>query len=263
MQLSQENAPVGVFDSGLGGLSVLKRLTAELPGEDFLYFGDSANAPYGTKTREQVCTLARAAAARLCAGGAKALVVACNTATAAAIGVLREENPDLPVIGMEPALKPAALCRPHPRVIVMATPMTLHEEKFAALYGHYAPLGNITVLSCPGLAEFVERGEVDSPALRRTLAALLTEPLSAGCDAIVLGCTHYPFLRGAIRALAGEEVLIFDGCEGTARETRRRLSESGLLSRREGGGRVTLESSLDTPALRTAYETLLRPGVTV
>ena len=169
--MERTELPIAVFDSGLGGISVLRALVQRLPGEDFLYFGDSANAPYGVRPAEEVRRLTQDVIARLYDRGIKAAVIACNTATSAAIGPLRAAFPDIPVIGIEPALKPAVAH--HRRVLVLATPLTLREEKFAALMQQCAGCAEITPLPCPELVEFVERGELDSPALTAYLARQL------------------------------------------------------------------------------------------
>lgn len=231
--------PIAVFDSGLGGISVLRALVQRLPGEDFLYFGDSANAPYGVRPAAEVRRLTQDAITRLYDRGIKAAVIACNTATSAAIGPLRAAFPDIPVIGIEPALKPAVAH--HRRVLVLATPLTLREEKFAALMHRCAGCAEITPLPCPELVEFVERGEIDSPALTAYLDRQLG-PYAGRVDAAVLGCTHFPFARRAIRAALGGAAL-YDGSDGTARETLHQLVRRGWV---RGGscGTVTLENSL-------------------
>ena len=231
---------IGVFDSGLGGISVLKHLIRVLPEEKFLYFGDSANAPYGTKTREEVRELSFAAARKLMEKGIKALVVACNTATSAAINDLRAAFPELIIVGIEPALKLAADKFPGGALGVMATPMTLREEKFANLMGRYEGSCRVYKLPAPGLVELIEGGKADSAetdALLKTLFASCPEKL----DALVLGCTHYPFATESLRRVLGEETALLDGGDGTARETRRRLEKAGLL--RSGTGSVTMENS--------------------
>lgn len=162
--MERTELPVAVFDSGLGGISVLRALVQRMPGEDFLYFGDSANAPYGVRPAAEVRELTQSVIARLYARGIKAAVIACNTATSAAIGTLRAAFSDIPVIGIEPALKPAAA--QHRHVLVLATPLTLREEKFAALMQRCAASAEILPLPCPELVEFVERGELDSPRSR-------------------------------------------------------------------------------------------------
>ena len=245
---------IAVFDSGVGGLSVLRHLRRVMPGERYLYFGDSANAPYGTKTKKEVKALTFAAAQRLISRGIKALVVACNTATSAAIKELRQAYPDLIVIGIEPALKPAADRFPGGRLCVMATPMTLREEKFAALMHRYEEVCHVHKLPAPGLVELVEGGRADSPeaeALLKTLFATLEAPP----DAVVLGCTHYPFAAKAISRVLGEGVALLDGGDGTARETRRRLAKADLLE--DGRGELVIENSKNDPwLLHLSYDLL-------
>ena len=237
---------IAVFDSGVGGISVLRHLLRVMPGERYLYFGDSANAPYGTKTKEEVRRLTFAAAEKLLARGIKALVVACNTATSAAISQLRAAYPDLIVIGIEPALKLAADKFPGGRLCVMATPMTLREEKFAALMGRYAQSCTVHKLPAPGLVELVESGRADSSEMDDLLRRLFAPHLGR-LDAVVLGCTHYPFAAKALSRVLGEGVTLLDGGDGTARETRRRLAEAGLLE--EGEGSLIIENSKDDPRL--------------
>lgn len=241
----KKERPVGVFDSGVGGVSVLREMVRILPHEDFLFFGDSANAPYGTKTPEEICSLTMDRAAYLVSRGVKALVIACNTATSAAIIPLREKYRDIPVIGIEPALKPASMVKEHPTVLVMATPMTVQGEKFHELASRFEGKTNVVPLGCPGLVEYIENGMTDGPEISSFLENLLQPVLSAEkVDAVVLGCTHYPFVRTKIQKIVGEDVPVLDGSEGTARELKRRLEGSGLLSGRKRPGRVTFESSL-------------------
>ena len=252
--MNQKENYIAVFDSGVGGISVLRHLRAQLPGERFLYFGDSANAPYGTRSREEVCELTLAAAEGLTRRGIKALVVACNTATSAAINELRRVYPSLIVVGIEPALKLACDRFPGGRVGVMATPMTLREEKFASLEHRYEHSCRIHELPAPGLVELVEAGKADSPEAEALLERLLG-PLRGELDALVLGCTHYPFAARAISRVLGEEVALLDGGEGTARETRRRLAAAGLLE--NGEGQLLLENSSPDPALLALSRKLL------
>ena len=252
--MNQKENYIAVFDSGVGGLSVLRHLRACLPGERFLYFGDSANAPYGTRSREEGCELTMAAAEKLMGRGLKALVVACNTATSAAINELRRVYPGFIVVGIEPALKLACDRFPGGRIGVMATPMTLREEKFATLEHRYEHSCQIFGLPAPGLVELVEAGKADSPEALALLEELLG-PLRGKLDALVLGCTHYPFAARAISRVLGAEVALLDGGEGTARETRRRLAEAGLLE--NGEGAVVLENSSPDPALIALSQRLL------
>lgn len=234
------NDYIAVFDSGVGGISVLRHLVRVMPQERYLYFGDSANAPYGTKSKEEVKRLTFAAAEMLCSRGIKALVVACNTATSAAIADLRAAYPELIVIGIEPALKLAADRFPGGALGVMATPMTLREEKFALLMDRFDKTCRVRKLPAPGLVELIESGKGDSPEAEDLLRRLF-----APCprlDALVLGCTHYPFAAKAIARVLGDQVALLDGGDGTARETKRRLKEAGLLE--EGEGQVRIINSL-------------------
>lgn len=240
----KSDLPIGVFDSGVGGVSVLREMVKLLPHEDFLFFGDSANAPYGTKTADEVRKLTMQHAASLYSKGIKALVVACNTATSAAIRPLREKYTDIPVIGIEPAVKPAALLCPGPVVLILATPMTVAGEKLHHLTDQFSDQASFLPVACPGMMEFVEEGKADSPEVLDYLRTLLTPYLEKHVDAIVLGCTHYPFLREQIRQVAGDDIPILDGSEGTARQLRRKLEEAGLLSDRNLPGQVHFEMSL-------------------
>ena len=167
-----ERKPIGVFDSGVGGISVLRELMRLMPGEDFLYLGDSVHAHYGTKALEEVRRLTIKNVELLLERGAKSIVIACNTATSAAVALLRKKYPDLPLVGIEPAIKPAVLENPRARVVVMATPMTLRQEKFQKLMGMYEEKAEILPLPCPGLMEFVERGDLESQELRRYMTEL-------------------------------------------------------------------------------------------
>lgn len=241
---SKIQLPVAFFDSGLGGLSVLREAVRIMPQEDYIYFGDSLNAPYGTKTADEIIDLTLTHAAHLYAKGIKALVIACNTATSAAIKPLRKIYTDIPVIGIEPALKPAVSMGDHPRVIVMATPLTVKGKKLHELIGKYAQDADVTMIGCPGLMEFVENGELNSPRVTEYLKNLLLPALGPRTDVIVLGCTHYPFLKEAIRQVACPGIQIVDGGEGTARQLKNRLAEMGLLKSPGKTGHIEYEESL-------------------
>ena len=248
--------PVAVFDSGLGGISVLRALVRELPHEDFLYLGDSLHAPYGSKTVEEVRALSRQNTAFLLERGAKALVIACNTATSAAAETLRREYPQLPIIGTEPALKPAVERHPGGRILVLATAMTVAEEKFQLLHRQFQGRAEIFPVACVGLMEFVERGELDSPALERYLHRTLDAYLEKPVDAVVLGCTHYPFLSGALRRVLGPAPEILDGSCGIAAQLHRRLQSAALLRERTENGTVVFLNSLGSQSLLARSEAL-------
>ena len=229
---------VGVFDSGVGGIGTLAALRRELPQERFLFYGDTANAPYGTKTREDCMACVERVMDSLLARDVKAVVIACNTATAVAAAELRARY-ELPIIGIEPALKPAHEQRSGGAILVLATPMTLRLEKFRALYERYGE-GAIP-LPCPGLMELVET-EAHEQA-RRYLTELFAPYDLNRVDSVVLGCTHYVFLRPILRELLPETVRVLDGNEGTARQLRRVLTARELLG--DGPGGVQLETSGD------------------
>ena len=236
---------IAVFDSGVGGVSVLRELRALMPGERFYYFGDSRNAPYGKKTTEQVRELTLAAGRKLLVEqDCKALVVACNTATAAAITDLREAYPDRIIVGIEPALKLACDRHPGGTVGIMATDVTLREKKLAALMERVKRDCTVLRVHAPGAVELVEAGKCETDEAVALMERLLGEYIG-NLDALVLGCTHYPFLKKAMGVVLGDRVELLDGGEGTARETRRRLLEAGLLW--EDQGDLIVENSSEDP----------------
>lgn len=253
--MNEKHDFIAVFDSGVGGISVLRHLVRILPGERFIYYGDSANAPYGSRPTREVRALTLAAVDKLLAEyPLKALVIACNTATAAAVNDVRAAHPEVIVVGIEPALKVAADHFPGGRVGVLATEVTLREEKFDALLHRFDEDVTIYKIPAPGLVELVEAGKVDAPETEALLRGVLG-PYLGKLDAVVLGCTHYPFARRAISRVLGDDVVLLDGGEGTARETRRRLEQAGLLE--NGGGEVILRnSSPDPDMLRLSRELL-------
>lgn len=235
---------IAVFDSGVGGISVLKELVQQMPGENYLYFGDSANAPYGQRSTREICRLTMEAAENMMKRGIKALVIACNTATAAAISTLRETYPDTIVVGIEPALKVAADRFPGSRVGVMATPVTLREEKFAHQMHRFEDL-QITPIPVTGLVELIEQGASENQILQVLQDCLA--PYIGKLDAVVLGCTHYPFAAEQIQKVLGANTVLLDGSIGTAAHTRRLLEKADLLL--EGEGSILIENSSSDPSL--------------
>ena len=227
--------PIGIFDSGIGGLSVLKALRTELPFEDFIYIADNGHAPYGERDDAHVIARSLAMTAYLVAQNIKALVVACNTATAAAIDVLRATYPNLPVIGVEPALKPAVAISTTKHIAVMATRSTLASARFATLLAAQSGLVRFTLLPCDGLAEAIEQSVEDSNAIKiiaacaRILGTKVTFSMKneseKSFDTIVLGCTHYLFAAQYIAAQVGPNVQLIDTGQAVARQTRQRLSD--------------------------------------
>lgn len=239
-----KDSPIGVFDSGMGGVSVLRKLCRIMPGEDFIYFGDSINAPYGTKSKDEIRALTEKAFDYLREKGCKAVVIACNTATSAAAKHLREKHPDYAIIGLEPALKPAALSMDYPKVLAMATPLTLKEEKFNNLMAKFEYEAEFIKLPAPELVKFIESGELDSDEEIAYLEEILAPYKDGKVDAVVLGCTHFPFARRTIQRILGEDVLVFDGGLGAARQTRRVLEDKKLLNGKDDGGTVTFLNSI-------------------
>ncbi|MCI1223049.1 MAG: glutamate racemase [Bifidobacterium subtile] len=238
-------AAIGVFDSGLGGISVVRQLRHDLPNERVLYFGDSANAPYGRKTPEQVRELSFGIVERFVHQGVKAVVIACNTATSAAVDALREAY-DIPIIGMEPALKPAC-DRGHgaaQRIIVAATPLTLHEPKFKRLMTRFSDQHTIFSQPCPDLVEILEHGQLaDRDRVLRTLHGYLDRYDLDAIDAVVLGCTHFPFFRSYFRELLPETTAIIDGNAGTVRHLQVVLESLGKLAPEDAAGGAELRNS--------------------
>ncbi|MBQ3168646.1 MAG: glutamate racemase [Clostridia bacterium] len=248
--------PIGVFDSGLGGVSVLRNMSALLPKEDFIYFGDDKNAPYGTKSEEEILRLAIDDTSFLLQKNVKAIVIACNTATSAAANHLRETL-SVPVIGMEPALKPASLSRKEGVIGVMATPATLKQKKFRLLYEKYGD--HAMPIPCPGLMEFAEKGILSGEEIDVFLKNLLAPYRKFPLESVVLGCTHYVFLKAAIsKALPG--VILYDGNEGTARQLKRVLEERNWL-KETGEGSVSMYTSGDESHILPLMWSLFREKI--
>lgn len=221
--------PIGIFDSGVGGLSVLREIRRELPHENLLYVADSGHAPYGDKPNHHIEERALAITEFLISQHAKAIVVACNTATGAAVATLREQF-SVPIIAIEPAIKPAAAMTKSGVVGVLATSRTLASENFAKLTSRFGAEVKILVQACPGLVEQVEAGDLSGDKTRALLEQYLLPLLQQKADTLVLGCTHYPFLTALVQEIAGPQVTIIDPAAAVARELRRRLGSGGLLS---------------------------------
>ncbi len=256
MELTE--CPIGVFDSGVGGISVLRELVKELPTEHFLFFGDAANAPYGIKEKEEVRNLTEKHVTYFLEKGCKAVVIACNTATSAAAADLRKKYPEIPIIGIEPALKPAVLASKTKEVLVMATPMTLQEKKFQTLMERFQEQATIYKVPTPKLVELVERGCLSGPEMDAYLEEVFAPYKEKKIDAIVLGCTHFPFAKEAIQAYWGDHVQLFDGAAGTARELKRRLQAEQKENASTEKGSVVIESSLGEKEISFAKKLLLQ-----
>jgi len=223
-------APVGVFDSGVGGLSVLREIRRLLPNESLLYVGDCGHIPYGEKSPEFIRQRCAVIADFFRREGAKALVVACNTATVAGVADLRRDYPDWPIVGMEPAVKPAAAATRSGIVGVLATTGTLQSAKFAALLDRFATDVRVITQPCPGLVELIEAGDLHSPALHQLLQGYVNPLLAAGCDTLILGCTHYPFLKPLLKQMIPAHISLIDTGAAVARQLQRLLAERALLA---------------------------------
>ncbi len=233
-----DKRPIGIFDSGIGGITVLAEAARTMPGQRFIYFGDTANAPYGTKDVQRVVQLSMKAAGFLMDRNIKALIVACNTATSAAIDQLREAL-DIPVIGMEPALKPAVETGQGGTVVVMATSLTLREKKFSQLMEKYSSRASIIPMPCPGLVELIEAGIWEGKKIKDFLSKRFSGLRINDITDIVLGCTHYVFIKDEIQRFFDQRVRIVDGNQGTARQLRR------ILTAKEASGQDMLCNDFD------------------
>lgn len=225
--MSRALAPIGVFDSGVGGLSVLRHLRAALPHEDFLYVADSAHAPYGALEADAIRARAFRIGDFLVEQGAKLLVVACNTATAAAVAELRQRHL-LPIVAMEPGIKPAVQRTRSGVIGVLATVGTLESARFFSLVNRYAGTADVITQPCPGLVERIEAGDLRSDATLQLLRSYVEPLLARGADVIVLGCTHYPFVQALVESIVGPDVAVLDTGAAVAREVARRLQSEQL-----------------------------------
>ena len=264
------DGPIGVFDSGIGGLSVLRHVRAHLPHEHLLYFADSGFAPYGGKPEEEIVGRTLAIAAFLKQRGAKALVVACNTATAASIKALRERYPALPLVGVEPGLKPAAAISKTHVVGVLATKSTLSSTKFNLLSDQTGAATGVRFVqqACIGLADQIEKGELQSGGTAQLLKRYVLPLLEQGADTLVLGCTHYPFVQPLIEEIVSRAttrpIAIIDTGEAIARQLARLLAQHGLQNPVTGDGSLEAFTSGSATSLASAFAKLLKlhPSVT-
>lgn len=250
--------PIGFFDSGVGGLSVLKEAIKLMPNENYIYFGDSKNAPYGVKNVDDVKELTYNAFNLLREKGAKAVVVACNTATSAAVADLRKDYKDIPIVGIEPALKPAVELNRDGAIVIMATPMTLREKKFGNLMNKYNGGKEIIPMPCAGLVEFIESGDLDGDDLKDYLKDKFSKFKGQKIGSVVLGCTHYPFVRKAIQETVGNNIPVIDGGLGTCKELRRRLANQNLINDSTKKGNIEIYNSLKDQRMIDISKALLK-----
>jgi glutamate racemase len=250
-------APIGMFDSGVGGLSILREVSRLLPREAVVYFADQAHVPYGPRPMEEIQGYSRAITAFLLERSAKLIVVACNTASAAALRELRLEFPGVPFVGMEPAVKPAAATSLSRVVGVLATPATFQGALFASVVERFARDVEVIEQTLPGLVECVEDGDLDGPGPRSIVERGLQPLLQRGVDTLVLACTHYPLLIPLIREIAGPEVNVIDPSPAIARQTARLLDGHGLATQEAGKGEVTYVSTGDAEGLASLAARLI------
>jgi len=262
--VSSLGGAIGVFDSGVGGLSVLREIVRQIPQQPVLYFADTDHVPYGNRQASEIRSFAQAITAFLVEQGARVVVVACNTASAVALYPLRDRF-DLPIVGMEPAVKPAAERTHSQQIGVIATQATFQGQLFARLVERFAQGARIHTQVCPGLVEQVEAGLIDDPGTEALLRTYLSPMLEAGMDSLVLGCTHYAFLRPTIERLVGPEVAVIDPAPAVARQTARVWFQLGEPQRKESGPRhVTYFVSGDPRAFQTIARRLTGiPGAVV
>ncbi|VDG24429.1 glutamate racemase [Lactiplantibacillus mudanjiangensis] len=258
--MADKRAPIGVFDSGVGGISTLQTLAKVLPNEDFIFYGDSANAPYGEKDATTVCQLATDVIDELATQDVKAVVIACNTATSAAKPQLTAAYPDMPILGIEPALKEAVDAGKQ-HILVMGTPLTLSLPKYRAQLAKFGPKTNIYSLPCPGLADRIELGSAGLPKIKALLADLMAPMLEHPIDAVVLGCTHYPFIQDLITAKFEQPVTVYTGYEGIARNLTAQLQEQDLLRSVNNDRQIQFMSSRNTATELALYRDLFEHGI--
>ena len=237
--------PIGFFDSGVGGLSVLRDAINIMPNENYIYFGDSKNAPYGVKKLEDVKKLTYEAVQFLIGKGAKGIVIACNTATSAAVAALRKDYKNIPIVGIEPAIKPAVELNREGSIIIMATPMTLSLKKFNNLLDKYKENSKIIPMPCAGLVEFIEDGNLDGDDIKEYIAQKFEPYKDEKISSIVLGCTHYPFVKETLNLVVGQDIPIIDGGIGTCKEIRRRLEVATLNNLSKEKGKIEIYNSLE------------------
>ena len=251
------NAPIGIYDSGVGGLTIWRAVRAILPQEDLIYIADQAKVPYGDRTLEEVRGLAEGVTRFLMDQGAKLIVIACNTASAAGLKYLRDLFPDYSFVGMEPAVKPAAEQTLSGKVGVLATPSTFQGELYASVVERFAHDVQLYQATCPGLVQQIEKGCLNTPKPRQILEKALEPMRIAGVDTLVMGCTHFPFVIPLIREIAGEGVSVIDPAPAVARQVKRVLEDRGLLSERNSAGEKEFWTSGDAARMAVLLPKLI------
>jgi glutamate racemase len=255
--MSQENQPLGVFDSGVGGLSVLRAIRRLMPEESVLYLADQGHVPYGPRPLEQVRDFSEAITSFLFEQGAKLIVVACNTASAAALHYLRDQFPDILFVGMEPAVKPAAEKTRSGMVGVLATPATFQGALYASVLERFANGVQVLQHTCPGLVGQIESGDLDGDKTRVILESALRPMLGRGIDTVVLGCTHYPFVIPLIEEIVGESVRVIDPAPAVAKQAKRLLEAGGMKKSVGEHAKVRFYTSGDSASFGIGLRKLL------
>jgi glutamate racemase len=250
-------SPIGVFDSGVGGLSVLRAMCALMPEESILYFGDQGHVPYGPRSMEQIQNFSEGITKFLLDHDSKLIVVACNTASAAALTFLRERFPSASFVGMEPAVKPAAETTKTGKVGVLATPATFQGALYASVVERFAANVELFQHTCPGLVGQIEKGELDSVTTRAILEDALNPMIKRNIDTVVLGCTHYPFVIPLIEQIVGENVRVIDPAPSVAKQAKRLLEAAGMKNQSQGGASVRFFTSGDAAAMKSTLPVLL------
>jgi len=254
---NKQKSPIGIFDSGVGGLSVLREVSRLLPSEDLLYIADQFHVPYGNRSREEVFGFSQEIVRFLINKGSKLIIIACNTASAVALEDLRKLSPGLPFVGMEPAVKPAAQETSSGVVGVLATPATFQGDLYSSTVEKYARGVTILQDTCPGLVAQIEQGRIDSLETRQILEAALGPMINEGVDKIVMGCTHYPFVIPLIQEIVGGEINVIDPAPAVARQAGRLLEQFNLGN--QSGGKVSRDyfTTGDPAAFSEVLERLL------
>jgi glutamate racemase len=258
--MKSSNDPIGVFDSGIGGLSVLRAMRELMPDESMNYFGDQGHVPYGPRSMEEIQKFSEGITRFLLEQNSKLIVVACNTASAAALKYLRGRFPNVPFVGMEPAVKPAAETTKTGKVGVLATPATFQGALYASVVERFGAGVELFQHTCTGLVGQIERGELNSKSTRRILEDALTPMLEKNIDTVVLGCTHYPFVIPLIQEIVGEHVRVIDPAPAVARQVRRLLEAKDLLNESDEAGRMEFFTSGDSTAMEMLLPKLFGEG---
>jgi glutamate racemase len=261
--MSKNTDPIGVFDSGVGGLSVLRSLREQMPAENIVYLGDQGHVPYGARPMGEIQKFSVAIVRFLLEQGSKIIVVACNTASAAALTHLREKFPDVSIVGMEPAVKPAAESTQTGRVGVLATPATFQGALYASVVERFGTGVELLQNTCAGLVSQIENGELDTSATRKILEDALLPMMDKNIDTVVLGCTHYPFVIPLIQEIVGEKVRVIDPAPAIARQTERLLGAQNIRNNSDQVGHVKLYTSGDPQTVRTVVFKLLNTDLEV